>query len=196
MSVAAWAVRIASAVAFVLLLPLLVWSRLPLPEFSVFTAPSQLLAFVPGYAGIMLRRVWYRCTLEKCGDNLTVDWLGVIRLRQSKVGHRCTFGVGAWIGWVDVGNDVMTGNGVTLLSGAGQHSFSDLTRPMRQQFGEKRQLVIGNDVWIGANVTILADVSSGTVIGAGSIVTKTFPEGNIIAGNPAKILSHRATVKV
>ena len=189
--IAALAVRIAAFIAFVILLPLLAWSRLPLPEFSVFTAPSQLLAFIPGYTGIMLRRVWYRCTLAKCGDNLTVDWLGVIRLRQSKVGHRCTFGVGAWVGWVDVGNDVMTGNGVTLLSGAGQHSFSDMTRPMREQFGEKRQLVIGNDVWIGANVTVLTDVNSGTVIGAGSVVTKTFPEGNIIAGNPAKILSRR-----
>jgi hypothetical protein len=191
---AVWAVRIASAIAFVLLLPLLAWSRLPLPEFSVFTAPSQLLAFIPGYTGIMLRRVWYKCTLQRCGDNLTVDWLGVIRLRQSKIGHRCTFGVSAWVGWVDVGDDVMTGNGVTLLSGAGQHSFSDLTRPMRGQFGEKRQLVIGNDVWIGANVTILADVSSGTVVGAGSIVTKIFPEGNIIAGNPAKILSRRERI--
>ncbi|TKT72404.1 acyltransferase [Afipia massiliensis] len=189
--IAAWVVRAVSAIAFVLLLPLLAWSRLPLREFSTFTAPSQLLAFIPGYTGILLRRVWYKCTLQRCGDNLTVDWLGVIRLRQSKVGHRCTFGVGAWVGWVDVGDDVMTGNGVTLLSGAGQHSFSDLTRPMREQFGEKRQLVVGNDVWIGANATILADVSSGTVVGAGSIVTKTFPEGNIIAGNPAKILSRR-----
>jgi len=188
---AAWVVRAASAIAFVLLLPLLAWSRLPLHEFSTFTAPSQLLALIPGYTGIMLRRVWYKCTLQRCGDNLTVDWLGVIRLRQSKVGHRCTFGVGAWVGWVDVGDDVMTGNGVTLLSGAGQHSFSDLTRPMREQFGEKRQLVVGNDVWIGANATILADVSSGTVVGAGSIVTKTFPERHVIAGNPARILSSR-----
>lgn len=189
--IATWGVRIASAIAFVLLIPLLAWSKLPLPEFSVFTAPSQLLAFIPGYAGIMLRRVWYRCTLQKCGRSLTVDWLGVIRIRQSRIGHRCTFGVGAWVGWVDVGDDVMTGNGVTLLSGASQHSFSDMTRPMREQFGEKRQLAIGDDVWIGAAVTVLADVSSGTVIGAGSIVTKTFPEGNIIAGNPAKILSRR-----
>jgi virginiamycin A acetyltransferase len=187
------AFKIAESIAFLLVIPLLLWSRLPLPEVSTFTAPSQLLALVPGNVGILLRRTWYRLTLKRCGCNLTVDWLGVVRTRDSEIGDRCTLGVAAWVGWVKIGNDVLTGNGLTILSGASQHNFSDLGRPMREQTGTKRQVVIGDDVWIGSNVTVLASIASGTVVGAGSVVTRSFEPCVIIAGNPARILRQRAS---
>lgn len=186
-----WLLRLAELLAFILLLPLLFWSRLPLPEYTTFTAPSQWLSFLPGYSGILLRRVWYRATLRRCGSNLTVDWLAVIRTRETEIGDRCTLGVGNWLGWVRLGDDVMTGSHASLISGARQHDFSDLSRPMREQHGEKRQLIIGNDVWVGTQVVVMADVSQGTVIGAGSIVTKTHPQNAILAGNPARVLRYR-----
>lgn len=182
---------LAQFLAWLMLLPFLLWSRLPLPEYSSFTAPSQLLSFVPGFLGILLRRVWYRSTLRSCGSNLTVDWLAVIRTRQSEIGNRCTFGVGNWVGWVCVGDDVMTGSHVVFVSGARQHAFDDLTRPMREQHGKKRQVVIGGNVWIGAQSVIMVDVSPGTVIGAGSVVTRTHGENCVIAGNPARVLRQR-----
>jgi len=182
---------LAEAIATLLLIPLLLWSRLPLPALSAFTAPSQLLSFVPGLSGILLRRVWYRWTLKSCGRNLTMDWLAVIRLPGTTVGNNCTFGVANWIGFAAIGDDVMTGSHVNVLSGREQHGFADVERPMRLQHGEKRQLTIGSDVWIGAQAVVMADVSGGTVIGAGSIVTKTFPPRTIIAGNPARVLRAR-----
>lgn len=183
--------RLAEMLAFIMLLPLLLWSRLPLAEYTTFTAPSQWLSILPGFSGVLLRRVWYRKTLRRCGSNLTVDWLAVIRTRETEIGDRCTLGVGNWVGWVQLGNDVMTGSHVSLLSGAHQHDFSDLSCPMRLQHGTKQQLMIGNDVWIGTQVVVMADVSDGTVIGAGSIVTKTYPSHVILAGNPARVLRYR-----
>ena len=49
-------------------------------------------------------------------------------------------------------------------------------------------IVIGNDCWLGANVTVLPGVKIGNdcVIGAGSVVTKDVPDGSIVAGNPAR----------
>lgn len=182
---------LAYVVAAVMLFPLLLWSRLPLPEFSSFTAPSQLLSLVPGYLGILLRRVWYRLTLRHCGSNLTVDWLAVIRTRESEIGDRCTLGVANWLGWVRLGNDVMTGSHVALISGARQHDFSDLSRPMREQHGTKQQLVIYDDVWIGTKAVVMADVATGTVVGAGSVVTRSYPPRAIITGNPARLLRYR-----
>lgn len=185
------ALGLAYAMAAIILAPMLLWSRLPLPEFSAFTAPSQLLSLVPGYLGILLRRVWYRLTLSRCGSNLTVDWLAVIRTRQSEIGDRCTLGVANWLGWVRLGNDIMMGSHVVIISGARQHRFDDLSRPMREQHGTKSQLSIGDDVWIGAQTVVMADVSGGTVIGAGSVVTKRYQPHVIIAGNPARVLRHR-----
>lgn len=56
---------------------------------------------------------------------------------------------------------------------------------------EPKSIVLGEKCWIGMNSVILPGVVLGdhTVVGAGAVVTKSFPEGNcIIAGNPAKKL--------
>lgn len=49
---------------------------------------------------------------------------------------------------------------------------------------------IGNNVWLGANVTVLPGVTIGdnAVVAAGAVVTKDVPENMIVAGVPAKIL--------
>ena len=51
-------------------------------------------------------------------------------------------------------------------------------------------VTIGNDVWIGANVTVLPGVTIGsnTVIGAGSVVNKDVPSGVVAAGNPCRVI--------
>jgi acetyltransferase-like isoleucine patch superfamily enzyme len=55
-------------------------------------------------------------------------------------------------------------------------------------------LIVGNDVWIGANVVILPNVKvigNGAIIGAGSIVSKDVEPYTVMAGNPAKFLKKR-----
>lgn len=55
-------------------------------------------------------------------------------------------------------------------------------------------LIIGNDVWIGKNTIILPGcrkIGNGTIIGAGSVVTKDIPDFAIFAGNPARLIKYR-----
>jgi virginiamycin A acetyltransferase len=183
--------KILYVLIWLLLIPFFIWERLPFSEYSTFTAISQLLATVPGVFGIYLRRVWYRQTLKKCGDNITVDWMAVLRTRDAVVGNRCTFGVYSWVGLAQVGDDVMTGSHVVITSGSNQHSYIRRDLPMRAQQGIKKMVVIGDDVWIGTNAIVMKDVSQGTVVGAGSIITKTFPPFQVIAGNPASVIKAR-----
>ena len=53
-------------------------------------------------------------------------------------------------------------------------------------------ITVGDDVWIGANVTVLPGVTIGsnTVIGAGSVVTKDVPPYTIVGGNPARVIGN------
>lgn len=57
----------------------------------------------------------------------------------------------------------------------------------------KKKTVIGSDVWIGTNVTILngVKIGDGSVIGANTIVTKDVPPYSIVVGNPGKIVKFR-----
>lgn len=61
------------------------------------------------------------------------------------------------------------------------------------QFVSKGPIIVGDDVWIGADAIILSGVNIGShaVIGAGSVVTKNVPEWEIWAGNPAKKIGVR-----
>ena len=58
----------------------------------------------------------------------------------------------------------------------------------------RTKLIIGNDVYIGLNVTIMPQVTNigdGAVIGAGSVVVKDVPPYAVVGGNPAKIIRYR-----
>lgn len=53
-----------------------------------------------------------------------------------------------------------------------------------------RPITVGNNVWIGANVSVLPGVTIGDncVIGAGSVVTKDIPAGSLAVGNPCRVI--------
>lgn len=61
----------------------------------------------------------------------------------------------------------------------------------------KGDIIIENDVWIGANATIMSGVkiSNGAIIGATATVTKDVPPYAIVVGNPSKIVKYRFTEK-
>ena len=75
------------------------------------------------------------------------------------------------------------------------HNTKDVSLPMNVQPWVERDIVIGNDVWIGSNSVILAGVKigDGTVIGAGSVVTKDIPAFVVAGGVPARTIKPRKT---
>jgi acetyltransferase-like isoleucine patch superfamily enzyme len=91
------------------------------------------------------------------------------------------------INGIRLGRNVLFATGVKLISA--NHDIKD-----HSNFVRTEPISIGDNVWLGTGVIILPGVKIGNncVIGAGSVVTKSFNEDNlIIAGNPAKIISKR-----
>ncbi len=87
---------------------------------------------------------------------------------------------------VYIGDNVMIAPNVTIT--ATGHPIDVETRRTGAQFS--KVVNIGNDVWIGSNVVILPGIKigNGSIIGAGSIVTKDIPENVVAVGNPCKVL--------
>lgn len=101
--------------------------------------------------------------------------------KNSKIGRPGSYIQGG--GGVYIGNYVRFGPNVGILSV--NHDLYDRTKYI------KKKIVIGDYCWIGMNSTILAGVTLGpsTIVGANSVVTKSFPKGYcVIAGNPAKLI--------
>lgn len=110
------------------------------------------------------------------------------------IGNNCFLGEYNVIrgqGGVHIGNDVYTGPMVQMV--AVNHVYQDAARPIREQGITAQGIVVGDDVWIGANATIVDGVTigQGSVIGAGSVVTRDIPPYSIAVGTPAKPVKDR-----
>ncbi|WP_164721591.1 acyltransferase [Silicimonas algicola] len=85
---------------------------------------------------------------------------------------------------IHVGERVAIGPNVYI----GDFDHGPMAGSGRSMYGRKGEVIIEEDVWIGANATILRGVTIGVgaTVGAGSVVTKNVDAGDMVAGNPAR----------
>lgn len=130
-------------------------------------------------------RISNGCTI---GDNTYINYNTVIDAKV-KIGKFCSIAPNVYIA-------------------PGNHTYSYLTThpilydkfwqkrlniPISNIQDKKKETVIGNDVWIGVNATILEGIKigNGAIVGAGSVVTKDVEDFAIVVGNPAKKIKYR-----
>lgn len=146
-----------------------------------------------GFTAKRIRSILCRELFRKCGKHVNVEH-GVTfsSARNVEIGDYSGIGIDAWIGAVKIGKHVMMGREVIILSQNHNHYRTDVTMD-QQGLSEHRPVIIGDDVWIGARVIILPGrrIGSGSIIGAGAVVTKDIPEYAIVGGNPARIIGWR-----
>lgn len=89
---------------------------------------------------------------------------------------------------VYIGDNVMIGPN-TLITTVG-HPLSPMGR--RKHLGIAKPVRIGNDVWLGGNVTVLPGVTIGNnvVVGAGAVVTSDIPDNSVAVGVPARVIKN------
>lgn len=150
---------------------------------------------VIGYLSKRIRYYLIRLIFHKVGRDVNVENLAyfgngkhIAIGKKSGIGSKCRVPSN-----VVIGEKVMMAEEVIIFNQ--NHNFNDINKPIRDQ-GYKKQskLQIEDGVWIGSRVIVLPQVTKigkGSIIGAGSVVTKNIEEYTIVAGNPAKIIKKR-----
>lgn len=178
---------------------------------------ERLLLTAPRGALSRPRLLIYRALGLKAGKRNRFERVRCRRLGQIEIGSYNSFTDGCWIwpldtdfdgirirignynyfnrnlmidacGYVEIGDDNMFGPDVYITDS--NHTFGGGVAPHKlpMDVGKVR---IGSNCWIGAHAIILKDVDlrDGCVVGAGAVVTKSFPSGSVIAGVPARIIT-------
>ena len=128
-------------------------------------------------------------------DFSIIDSFGSIKKESGllKIGNNvgiseyCYFGIR---GDLVIGDDVIIGPGVKIFTE--NHSIDLNHLPFRLQDEMRKEVIIGNNVWIGASSVILPGVNIGNnvVIAAGAVVNKNVPPNSLYGGVPARLIKN------
>jgi len=107
---------------------------------------------------------------------------------KSVLGQECTISA---FQHVSIGRECVIADRVMLIDF--DHGVSEVERPVREQGIYKRDVRIGNNVWIGYGVAILRGVTVGDncVLGTAAVVCDDVPDNAVVAGVPARVLRMR-----
>jgi len=108
---------------------------------------------------------------------------------KSVLGQECTISA---YQRVAIGRECVIADRVMLIDF--DHGASEVERPVRLQGIYKRDVRVGNNVWIGYGACVLRGVEIGdnAIVGTGAVVTRDVPANAIVAGVPARVIRMRA----
>jgi len=137
------------------------------------------------------------------GDNVTIgrgalirpsSYYGIDYGKGLDIGENSSIGPYAYVGCsgkIKIGKNVMFGPKCSLF--AENHVFTDAKVSIKTQGVKQKGIVVQDDCWIGSNVIILDGVTigKGSVIAAGTLVSKDIPAGSVVKDNRDKNISIR-----
>ncbi len=175
-----------------------------------------LFAWLPTPLGIALRLLAWRWLFRHCGTVRFGTGVSLAGCRGMQLGNGVRIGrgcmvtatggglvlhdnvalspnvhVGADSGRIEIGAQTAIGPGTVIR--AANHCIARQDVPIMQQGHVPGQIVIEDDVWIGANCVITPDVriGRGAVVGAGAVVTRNVAPFSIVGGVPARLIGMR-----
>jgi|SRR5690554_1264463 len=159
---------------------------------AVFMSFSQAISLIPGKIGIYIRAAFYRLACTDTSDEISVGFLTIFSHADTTIEKGVYIGPQCNIGKCTIGRNTLIGSGVHVLSGSSQHNFQDADTPIQSQGGSYSKIKIGVDCWLGNGAIIMNNVSDKCIVGAGCVFNaKSSTPGDILAGNPAKVIKNR-----
>lgn len=162
-------------------------------KLTIYLYLQNSLNLFPDFiVGNRLRRLFYKIHLKKMGKNVTVSSNVHIEAPFNiLIGNNCSFNKGCWIsggGGLIIQDDVIIGPKVIIHSA--NHNYDNPNSLIREQGHTFKQVMICNNVWVGAGAIILPGVTinPNSIVGAGAVVTKDVPSNCIVGGSPARII--------
>lgn len=177
-----------------------------------------LLGWVPTPVGLALRLAGWRWLFARCGSVRFGTGLSLAGCKNMTLGNNVRLGrgcfitatggvlvlhdnvalspyvhVGADAGRIEIGVHTAVGPGTVIR--AANHCIARQDVPMMHQGHVPGEIIIEEDVWIGANCVITPDVriGRGAVVGAGAVVTRNVAPFSIVGGVPAKVIGMRGS---
>lgn len=151
---------------------------------------------IGGGISLKIRRLLCKYIFKSMGDNVNVE-----RRANFGSGRNIVIGNNSGIGQNSnipsntvIGNDVMMGPNCFIIRY--NHAYERTDIPIAQQgyqSAENELTIIEDDVWIGMNVLMTPGrhIKKGSLIAAGTVLCKDFPEYSVIGGNPSKLIKNR-----
>lgn len=126
-------------------------------------------------------------TLARCEIDVHIGFGTTLAHPQVSIGHGVYVGNRCTLGMCALHDHVTIGSNVDLLSGRHQHFIEVSDQPIQRRGGLFLAIQVGRNTWIGNSAVVMASIGAHAVIGAGSVVVHSIPDGAVVAGNPAQI---------
>lgn len=152
----------------------------------IFGGCREILSVCPTVIGEYMRLAYYWAVCTSVSLDASFLFGSMLARRKTIIRSGVVVGAYCIFGYVDIGENVLFGARVSVLSGKYQHGRPGDLAENREATGEFQVIRIGSNSWIGQDSVILAKVGENCTVGAGSVVFKDVPDNTTVMGNPAR----------
>ncbi len=152
----------------------------------IFSACAEILSICPTIVGIYLRKAYYWAVCTNVSPDAHFLLGSMLTHRENVIRSGVAIGYHTFIGYADIGENVLLGARCSIISGKYQHGRPG-QRVKQEEIEEEHEVIhIGKNSWIGQDVVILANIGKNCTVGAGSVVLKDVADNTTVLGNPAR----------
>ncbi len=186
--------RLVMGVCVIIVFPLILFSYLESwltrgKGERIYCGSAEILALFPTSIGNYIRKAFYWAVCTNVSPDAQFNFMSLLAHRENIIRAGVVIGAYTTIGYADIGENVLFGSKISVISGKYQHG-----KPSERVSGqilteENIVLKIGKNTWLGQDSVILANIGENCTVAAGSVVFKDVPDNTTVMGNPARRVS-------